>query len=92
MNLWTIWGDYFATGEGRTIQVLITYAENEADAIKKFGVEFDPYFAIGAEAKEGIIENELTQYLFSEKIFENVKKMEGKAHVKLSSEFHFNFS
>lgn len=92
MNLWTIWGDYFATGEGRTIQVLITYAENEADAIKKFGVEFDPYFAIGAEAKEGIIENELTQYLFSEKILQRVKEIEGVGNVKLSSEFHFNFS
>lgn len=92
MKLWTIFSDYFATGEGRTIQVLITYAESKEEALEKFGKRFDPYFAMGADAEEGIIENELTKYLFSAEMFKNVKKMEGKANVRLSGELHFNFS
>ena len=92
MKLWTIYSDYFATGEGRTIQALITYAESKEEAIEKFGKRFDPYFATGADAEEGIIENKLTKYLFSAEMFESVKKMEGKANVKLSAELHFNFS
>lgn len=92
MKLWTIQSDYSATGEGRTIQALITYAENEEDAIKQFGQAFDPYFAIGAEATEGVIKSEITSYLFSEAVFDSVLKMEGKANIRLSAELHFNFS
>ena len=92
MKLWTIYSDYMATGEGRTIQALITYAENQEQAIKKFGDLFDPYFAQGAEAIEGVIENELTKYLFSEEILKRTKEIEGKANIKLHAEFHFNFS
>lgn len=92
MKLWTIYSDYSATGEGRTIQALITYAENEQEAIEKFGKVFDEYFARGAEAVEGVVENELVKYLFSEEVLKEAKSMEGRANVKLSSEFHFNFS
>lgn len=92
MKLWTIQSDYSATGEGRTIQALITYAKDEAEAIKKFGDEFDPYFALGAEAKEGIIESEITKYLFNATMFDNILKMEGKANIRLAAELHFNFS
>lgn len=92
MKLWTVISDYAATGEGRTIQALITYAENEKEAIEKFGKEFDPFFAIGAEAKEGIIKNEVTQYLFSDTVLDSALDMEGRANINLFAQFHFNFS
>lgn len=92
MKLWTIISDYGGTGEGRTIQALITYAENEKHAINLFGEEFDPFFAKGAEAIEGIVENEIIQYLFNERVLNDVSKMEGKANIKLASQLHFNFS
>lgn len=92
MKLWTIYNDYAATGEGRTIQALITYANDEKDAIAKFAKTFDPYWAQGAEAKEGIIKNEVTKLLFSPGLLKETKDMEGRANVKLFSEFHFNFS
>jgi hypothetical protein len=34
MKLWTVESDYSATGEGRTIQALITYAETKEEAIE----------------------------------------------------------
>lgn len=92
MKLWTVYSDYSATGEGRTIQALITYAEDAQDAIEKFGKIFDPYWAKGAEAKEGVVENDLVKFLFSKNILKEAKEMEGRANVKLFSEFHFNFS
>lgn len=92
MKLFTIYSDYGATGEGRTMQALITYAEDEVDAIKKFAECFNPYFAVGAEAKEGIVKNELTQYLFTPQVFAAVENMEGRANLKVYSEMHFNFS
>jgi hypothetical protein len=92
MKLWTIYSDYTGTGEGRTIQALITYADNQEEAIEKFSQTFDPFWARGAEAVEGILENEVTQYLFSPNCLKSVKEMEGKANIKLFSELHFNFS
>ena len=32
MKRWTVWLDYFATGEGRTFMALVTYAETAEDA------------------------------------------------------------
>lgn len=92
MKLYTVYSDYGATGEGRTIQALIAYAENEEEAIEKFGKTFDPYFARGAEAKVGVVENEITTYLFSPLVLKEMKKLEGKAMAGIHAEFHFNFS
>lgn len=92
MKLYTVYSDYGATGEGRTIQALIGYAQNEEEAIEKFAKTFDPYFARGAEAKLGVVENEITKYLFSPLVLKEIKNMEGKAMTGLHAEFHFNFS
>lgn len=92
MKLYTVCSDYGASGEGRTIQALIAYAENEEQAIEKFAKVFDPYFARGAEAQLGVVENEITKYLFSPLVLKEIKGMEGKATTGLHAEFHFNFS
>lgn len=92
MKLWTIESDYGGTGEGRTIQALITYAENEAQAIEIFGKVFDTYSTLGATATEGVVKSEITEYLFNHKLFESVLNMEGKANVNLSAQLHFNYS
>lgn len=92
MKLWTVYNDYSATGEGRTIQALITYAENEQEAIEKFAKTFDEFWTRGAEAKEGVVKNELVKLLFSPALLKEAKELEGRANVKLFAEFHFNFS
>jgi hypothetical protein len=90
MKLWTVWQDYGATGEGRTLMARIAHAENAQDALAGFGREFDPYFASGAEAFEGLQENEVTQELFAQALLTRARQMEGRATLELSARFHFN--
>lgn len=92
MKLWTVYADYSATGEGRTIHALITYAENKEEALEKFTQVFDKFWALDAEAEEGIVKNDIVNYLFSEKILSRLSEMEGRANIRLSAEYHFNFS
>ncbi len=37
MKLWTVWQDYGATGEGRTLMARIAYAQNAQEAVAGFG-------------------------------------------------------
>jgi hypothetical protein len=92
MKLWTVWQDYFATGEGRTLMAHISYAENAQEAIEGFGREFDPYFASGAEALERVHENDVTQALFAPAAFKRARELEGGATLALTARFHFNFA
>jgi hypothetical protein len=92
MKLWTVWQDYFATGEGRTLMAHIGYAENAQEAIEGLGREFDPYFASGAEALERVHENEVTQALFAPAAFKRARELEGGATLALTARSHFNFA
>ena len=53
MSKYTVYSDYYATGEGRTISVLYTHAENDADALTKFHKLFGIFYATGAEIIQG---------------------------------------
>jgi hypothetical protein len=92
MKLWTVWQDYGATGEGRTLMARIAYAESAQEAIAGFGREFDPYYASGAEALEGVQENEVTRVLFAPAAFMQARQMEGRATLELAASFYFNFA
>lgn len=92
MKLWTVWQDYGATGEGRTLLARVSYAENEQDARAGFGREFDEHFVSGAEALEGVHENEVTRSLFAPAALKRAREMEGRATLELSARFYFNFS
>lgn len=92
MKLWTVWQDYGATGEGRTLMARIAHAENAQEALAGFGQEFDPYFADGAEALEGVHENEVTRTLFAPEALRRVRQMEGRATLELSARFHLNLA
>ena len=52
--LWTIWADYFATGEGRTILGLICSASSPQDARQRFGEDFDPFYVSGCDAEKDV--------------------------------------
>jgi hypothetical protein len=92
MKLWTTWADYGATGEGRTVMAQITYAADEADAIKHFKDKFGDYYSLGAETKEGVIRNGYTRYLFSNNALKFVKDNQGQCNIDLHGSIHFNFS
>ena len=63
--LWTVWADYFATGEGRTILGLICSALSTQDARQRFGEVFDPFYVPGCDVEKGVVRNEATQFLWS---------------------------
>jgi len=92
MKLWTVWQDYGATGEGRTLMARVAYAENEQEALAGFGRTFDLFFASGAKALEGVQENEVTQVLFAPAALKRVRQMEARATVELAARFHYNFA
>ena len=92
MKLCTVWVDYGATGEGRTLIARIAYAEDEREALAGFEKAFDPYYARSAEATEGVSENNVTRALFKAEALEWVRQHEGRANVDLSGKFHFNFA
>ncbi len=92
MKLWTIYGDYYATGEGRTISALITYAENEKNALNEFSKTFGDFFVLSATAEEGIVKNEVVRMLFNDKLFKRLEETEGLGNAKLSAQYHFNFA
>jgi hypothetical protein len=52
--LWTIWVDYFATGEGRTILGLICSASSPNVARQRFGEDFDPFYVSGCDVEKGV--------------------------------------
>jgi hypothetical protein len=92
MKLWTAWSDYYATGEGRSLFAWIGYAEGRTEALKSFGSAFDEYFAQGAEAVEGVVENDVTRHLFSQTVLDSVREMQGRAIVDLIGRLHFNLA
>ena len=92
MKLWTVWVDYSATGEGRSLMARISHAENAQDALEAFGEEFDAYFARGAQAVEGVLKNKVTQALFSSAAFTQARHLEGRATFELTARCHYNLS
>ena len=92
MKLWTVWQDYGATGEGRTLLARVAHAENEQDARAGFAKEFDEHFVSGAESREGVQQNEVTLALFAPAALKRAEQMEGRATFELAARFYFNFA
>lgn len=91
-KLCTILEDYFATGEGRTIYVMVTYASDEQDAKKQFARRFGDHFAQGCEVWPGVNEK-VVGYLFAPNVIANLIGLDGKAgNLELYGSFHFNLS
>lgn len=92
MRLWTVWCQYSATGEGQTLLARIAYAETAEDAVSGFDKAFHPFRAFVADAKVGVVENDLTRFLISPAALEGARELEGKANVVIENRCHFNFS
>jgi len=92
MKLWTVWSDYFATGEGVTYSAIIGYAKNAKGAKKLFANKFNEYLAIGCEAEEGVVKNGITKFIFSDELLKAIKKAENKANLVAYGEYHENRS
>ena len=73
--MFTVWLDYFATGEGRHIFATIAPAANADRARKQFAETFGSYWARGAEVAEGIVRNPVTQFLFTEQALKHAEQL-----------------
>lgn len=91
-RLWTVWLDYFATGEGRTMMAVIGYASNEDEAKALFFKQFGEWFALGCEAGVGIVHNPVIQYLFSPVALQTMTQSEGLANIVAHASVHLNAS
>ena len=90
--LWTISADYFATGEGRTFMAVIGYATSEEAAKKLFQDQFGDWFAQGCEAVAGVVQNPVTQFLFSTEALQMLTKHNGNANLVVHASIHINMS
>jgi len=95
MKLYTTHIDYFATGEGRTIFLNISYANSEENAIEKMknhiGGEYGDYYIKGVEVEEGFNpKNQYVKMLLSSDSIKQIKK--GDAYINIYVEHHFNYS
>lgn len=90
--LWTVWADYFATGEGRTILGLICSASSPQDARQRFGEVFDPFYVSGCSAEKGVVRNETTQFLWSGTALTALEELDPRASVEATSRIHCNLS
>lgn len=91
-RLWTITADAFATGEGRRLYGLITYAEDPKDAVNKFTEEYGSRVGSIAKATEGVSEADIARAIFSEQTLAFCRKQEGNAMIVMLASVYFNFS
>ena len=92
-QLWTAWLNYGATGEGQTITACICYASSEKQMRELISLNYGSWFSENCEVAQGIVSNEVTQYLWSETAltnFERVGALRGK--LEAYSKVHVNFS
>jgi hypothetical protein len=92
MKLWTVWLDYGATGEGRTLLARIACADSEQAALDGASKVFGEFWARCAEAAEGVVDNNVTRALFAPDTFQRVKQLEGRANVDLYAQYHLTFA
>ena len=91
MKLWTMISDYSATGEGRTVTGLITYAEDQQNAELRWA-EQEKYY-IPDIVEEGVpISNQYLTFLFSAAALKFAVENEGKANINMLSRIHYNYS
>lgn len=94
MKLYTTYIDYFATGEGRTVFLNITYATSEENAIQKMkdhiGGQYGEYFILGVEVEEGFNpKNPYIKELLSKNLIKKIKA--DNAMIDIFIEQHFNY-
>ena len=92
-RIWTAWLHYAATGEGATVLAYMSYATSEDELRQRAASKFGQWYADGCEVEEGIVRNEVTQYLWSEDAlhtFERIGIQRGQLEVY--SKVHINSS
>lgn len=89
--------DYFATGEGRTIQFNFCYAERPEDALQKHLDRFFPkdkraqeYFGLDVDTM--LIESKEAEDLLKAYFFAGMHEKLSEAGIEFHFSFHFNYN
>jgi hypothetical protein len=90
MDIYTGWLDYGATGEGRSLMAHIGWAESPDQLREQAGDVFGKFFGRGLEVSEGVVQNEVTSAVFSATVFEQLRRLGGRATVTCHASMHFN--
>ena len=97
-NVYTVYADYFGTGNGTTYMVLITRAygpnSREINAMNRFIELFGGYMATGATVKPGLFfDFPGSHLLMSDKLKTNLESWNNDAGgLEWHSSLHLNFS
>lgn len=92
-QVWTAWFGYEATGEGQTVTAYVGYATSESQMRELICKRYGSWFAENCEIAKGVVSNEITRYLWSDKVltnFDRVGTLRGK--LEAFSKVHINFS
>jgi hypothetical protein len=92
--MFTVYSDYFATGEGRTLSILYTInAETSEDALDEFkqSIPHGDWYGLGAEVVNGFnFDNHVAKLLVTDAVREILENP--SCYCNYSSSLHFNFS
>ena len=73
MELWRVWAEHCATGDGLTVMALVTYAEDPLQARIAFERRFGPIHARVACVEPGVVETASTRCLFARETLRRVR-------------------
>ena len=71
---------------------VIGYATSEDAAKKLFQDQFGDWFAQGCEAATGVVQNPVTQFLFSTEALQMLTKHNGNANLVVHASIHITMS
>lgn len=74
------------------MMAVVGYATSENAAQKLFEEQFGDWFAQGCNAAIGVVQNPVTQFLFSSEALQTLTKHDGKANIVVHASVHLNFS
>lgn len=92
-STYTVVSEYFATGEGMTVSVMIGAWKTRDEALSQFIKEFGGYFGLGAVVHDGIYrEFSSGEMLISDQLEKCLEKNIGFGYVIFKTQLHMNFS
>ena len=92
MSIYTGWLDYAATGEGRTTSAFIGWAASPDRLREEASKVLGEFFGQALEVAEGVVENQVTSAVFSPTVFEQLRRLDGRANIKCHAMMHSNLS
>ena len=86
----TITVDYYASGEGRRLVIMMLYARDKADALEKFTKKYGDFLAEGAEVHEGyLFDHVVSEFFISADV---MAELEQSGFCEFNAEYYVNRS